>query len=157
NPSLNNQMRKIIAGLALIALTGIAHAALTVYEPFNYTSGSFPNNTASTGTGFTGNWTCGAAGTVAAGLSYPGLSATNNSLNSGLGRQFVSFSSPISGGTKYISFLYKASGNMGGNIDGVFFPNGNTTCLWFGFGLGPFSGTQGQLGIGSMTTAGTAV
>ena len=27
--------------------------------------------------------------------------------------------------------------------------------FWFGFGLGPFSGTQGQLGIGSMTTAGT--
>ena len=44
---------------------------------------------------------------------------------------------------------------MGGNIDGVFFPNGNTTCLWFGFGLGPFSGSQGQLGLGSMTTAGT--
>jgi hypothetical protein len=45
---------------------------------------------------------------------------------------------------------------MGGNIDGVFFPNGNTTCLWFGFGLAPYSPTQGQWGIGSMTTAGTA-
>ena len=45
---------------------------------------------------------------------------------------------------------------MGGNIDGVFFPNGSSTCLWFGFGLGPFSATHGQLGIGSITTAGTA-
>src|SRR4029077_2189183 len=89
------------------------------------------------------------------GLTYPGLTVANNALNSGSSRQFVSFSSPLSSGTKYISFLYKASGNMGGNIDGVFFPNGNSTCLWFGFGLGPFSGTQGQLGIGSMTTSGT--
>jgi CxxC motif-containing protein (DUF1111 family)/fibronectin type 3 domain-containing protein len=135
--------------------TGIASAALNAYEPFNYTLGTFANNTATTGSGFTGNWTCGAAGTIVSGLTYTALPVANNALNSGSGRQFVSFSNPLSSGTKYISFLYKASGNMGGNIDGVFFPNGNSTCLWFGFGLGPFSGTQGQLGIGSMTTAGT--
>jgi hypothetical protein len=148
-------MTKICAGLALLLTAGIANAALNAYEPFNYSLGSFANNTASTGTGFTGNWTCGASGTVVAGLTYPGLTVGNNALNSGSGRQFVSFATPLSSGTKYISFLYKASGNMGGNIDGVFFPNGNTSCLWFGFGLGPLSGSQGQLGIGSMTTAGT--
>ncbi len=144
-----------IAALAVSLFTGIANAALNAYEPFNYVSGTFANNTTSTATGFTGNWTCGTVGTIVPGLNYPSLSTGNNALNSGGGRQFVSFSSPLSSGTKYISFLYTASGNMGGNIDGVFFPNGNSTCLWFGFGLGPFSGTQGQLGIGSMTTAGT--
>ncbi len=148
-------MTKLFAGLALLLTASIANAALNAYEPFNYALGSFANNTASTGTGFTGNWTCGASATVAAGLSYPGLTVGNNALNSGSSRQFVSLASPLSSGTKYISFLYTASGNMGGNIDGVFFPNGNASCLWFGFGLGPFSGTQGQLGIGSMTTAGT--
>ncbi|MDB6017825.1 MAG: Fibronectin type domain protein [Pedosphaera sp.] len=147
-------MKKLILGIALIAMTGIANAALNAYEPFNYTT--LRNGTNATGTGFTGNWTCGASPTIATGLTYPALSVANSALSSGSSRQLVSLSSAISSGTKYISFLYTASGNMGGNIDGVFFPNGNTTCLWFGFGLGPFSGTQGQLGLGSMTTAGTA-
>src|SRR5579871_2062687 len=109
-------MMKKIAGLALLLIAGVANAATTAYEPFNYPSGSFANNTAATSTGFTGNWTCGAAGTIVNGLTYSGLSVANNSLNSGAGRQFVSFSSPLSTGTKYISFLYQASGNMGGNI-----------------------------------------
>jgi fibronectin type 3 domain-containing protein len=147
----------LIAALAFLALTGIARASVSVYEPFNYSTGTFTNGTAATGSGFSGNWTCGAAGTIGAGLTYPGLPVGNNALSSGSGRQFVSFSSPLSSGTKWISFLFQASGNMGGNIDGVFFPNGNSSCLWFGFGLGPYSPTQGQLGIGSMTTAGTAV
>src|SRR5262249_27391877 len=151
-----NLMMKTIVGLAVLLIAGIANAAITAYEPFNYASGSFANNTPATGSGITGNWTCGGAGTIGTGLTYPGLSVANHSLISGGSRQFVSLSSPISSGTKYISFLFNASGNMGGNIDGVFFPNGNSTCLWFGFGLGPFSGAQGQLGIGSMTTAGSA-
>ena len=45
---------------------------------------------------------------------------------------------------------------MGANTNGVFFPNGKATCLYFGFGLAPYSATQGELGLGSMTTAGTA-
>jgi hypothetical protein len=141
--------------LAVLSFAIIANAAVTAYEPFNY-SGSIANGTATTGSGFTGNWTCGGAGTAVSGLTYPNLPTANSALQSGSSRQFETFSSPLSSGTKYISFLFNASGNMGGNIDGVFFPNGNTTCLWFGFGLGPFSGTQGQLGLGSMTTAGTA-
>ena len=148
-------MKKVIALVALLSLAPMANASLSVYEPFNYTSGAFANNTAATGTGLTGNWTCGAAGTIGTGLTYPGLTVANNALSSGGSRQYVSLATPLSSGTKYISFLYKASGNMGGNIDGVYFPNGNATCLWFGFGLGPFSGSQGQLGLASMTTAGT--
>lgn len=153
-------MKKVIANLVAVMLFALvalnATAALTAYEPFNYPTGSFANNTASTGAGFTGNWANGAAGNIVSGLTYPSLTVANNALSSGSGRQTVSLSTPLSSGTKYISFLYSASGNMGGNIDGVYFPNGNTTCLWFGFGLGPFSGTQGQLGLGSVTTAGTA-
>ncbi|MDB6067603.1 MAG: Fibronectin type domain protein [Pedosphaera sp.] len=149
-------MKKIIACLALVAMVGIAKASIIAYEPFNYTSGTFANNTPATGTGLTGNWTCGGAGTIGTGLTYSGLTVANNALSSGGSRQFVSLSTPLSSGTKWISFILKASGNMGGNIDGVFFPNANSTCLWFGYGLGPFSGTQGQLGLGSMTTAGNA-
>jgi hypothetical protein len=145
-----------MAGLALLAMAGIAHATVTGYEPFNYSTGSFANGTAATGAGFTGNWTCGAAGTIVSGLTYTGLPAANNALSSGSGRQFVSLSSPLSSGTKWISFLFKTGpGNSGANINGVYFPNGGTG-LWFGFGLNPYSPTQGQLGIGSMDTAGTA-
>jgi hypothetical protein len=114
------------------------------------------NGTATTGTGFTGNWTCGFAGTIVSGLTYTGLPVANNALSSGSGRQFVSLSSPISSGTKWISFLFKTGpGNSGANINGVYFPNGGTG-LWFGFGLNPYSPTQGQLGIGSTDTTGTA-
>ena len=127
----------------------------SAYEPFNYATGPLANNTPSTATGFTGNWT-GAAGTIGAGLTYSGLAVANNALSSGAERQFVSFASPLASGTKWISFLFYASANMGGNIDGVFFPNTKSTCLWFGFGLNPFSATEGYLGIGSMITAGTA-
>jgi fibronectin type 3 domain-containing protein len=147
----------LIAAVAFLATAGIARASVSVYESFNYTAGTLANGTAATGSGLSGTWTCGAAGTIGTGLSYPGLPVANNALSSGAGRQFVNFSSPLSTGTKWISFLFQASGNMGGNIDGVFFPNGNATCLWFGFGLAPYSPNQGQLGIGSMTTAGTTV
>lgn len=143
--------------LALLVMASLAHATVAGYEPFNYTTGSFTTGTAATGDGFTGNWTCGAAGTIGSGLTYPGLPVANNALSSGGSRQFVSLANSISTGTKWISFLFKTStGDPGANKNGVFFPNGNATCLWFGFGLSPYSATQGQLGLGSMTTAGTA-
>lgn len=146
----------LMASLALLAMAGMAHATVTAYEPFNYATGSLANGAAATGAGFTGNWTCGAAGTIISGLTYTGLPVANNALSSGSGRQSVSLSSPLSSGTKWISFLFKSGpGNSGANINGVYFPNGGTG-LWFGFGLNPYSPTQGQLGIGSMNTAGTA-
>src|SRR4051812_7098722 len=114
-------MKKVIVSLAAVMLFALAAlnaaAALAAYEPFNYTLGSFANNTASTGSGFTGNWANGAAGTIVAGLTYPSLTVANNALSSGSSRQTVSLATPLSSGTKYISFLYRASGNMGGNID----------------------------------------
>ena len=146
----------LMAGLGFLGLTGRARATLSAYEPFNYAAGSLANGAAVTGTGFGANWTCGAAGIIGTGLTYSGLTVANNALSSGGSRQSVSLASPLSSGTKWISFLFYASANMGGNIDGVFFPNGDSTCLWFGFGTGPYSPTQGQLGIGSMTTSGTA-
>lgn len=147
--------RTIILCLALLVMGSIAHAIETGYEPFNYATGGFANGTATTGAGFTGNWTCGTAGTIISGLTYTGLPVANNALSSGGGRQFASLSSSLAAGTKWISFLFKTSaGNPGANKNGVYFPNGGTG-LWFGFGLNPYSGTQGQLGIGSMNTTGT--
>jgi fibronectin type 3 domain-containing protein len=127
-----------------------------IYEPFDYAPGNLASGTAATADGF-GTWTCGIDGVVYAGLTYPGLPVANNALQSPAGsRQFVSLDSPISSGTKWISFLYYVPGNMGEVQNGVYFPNGSTNCLWFGFGLSPVSGTDGYLGLGSMPTAGTS-
>src|SRR5579862_1996565 len=99
-----------------------ALATLNAYEPFNYTTGSFANNTPSTATGsptqttgggFTGNWTSGAnLGTIVAGMTYTAngtLPTANNALNTAAqSRQFVSFANSLSSGTKYISFCSKS-------------------------------------------------
>ena len=141
--------------LFLVALPYTGQASLNAYEPFDYTT-SITNGTPSTATGFTGNWACGTTPSIITGLTYTGLPVANNALSSGSGRQFVNFSSSLSTGTKWISFLFKTSAaDPGANINGVYFPNGGTG-LWFGFGLNPNSPTQGQLGIGSMNTVGTA-
>ncbi|MEK7780115.1 MAG: Ig-like domain-containing protein, partial [Verrucomicrobiota bacterium] len=129
-----------------------AYASFAAYEPFNYAS--LPNGTASTASGFTGNWTCGTTPSIVAGMTYTGLPVANSAISSGSGRQSVNFLAPLSGGTEYVSFLLRASGNMGGNIDGVYFPNGGTG-LFFGFGLAPNTGTQGGFGLGTTTTTGT--
>ena len=130
------------------------HASLIAYEPFNYTT-SISNGTASTASGFTGNWTCGTTPSIATGLTYTALPVANSSLSSTSGRQSENFAAPLSSGTKWISFLFNLTGNNGGNICGVYFPNGGTG-LFFGYGLSPFSPTQGGLGLGSMNTVGTA-
>ena len=78
--------------LCLAALTSTALASLTAYEPFNYTT-SIPNGTASTATGFTGNWTCGTTPSVVAGMTYTALPTANNSVSSTSGRQSVALAS----------------------------------------------------------------
>ncbi|MDB6017823.1 MAG: thiol oxidoreductase [Pedosphaera sp.] len=141
------------AALCLLLLTSNSHASLNAYEPFNYTT-SIPNTTASTASGFTGNWTCGTTPAIATGLTYPNLPTANGSFSSTSGRQSVSLASPLSSGTAWISFVLNQAGNNGANLCGVYFPNGGTG-LFFGYGLAPFSGTQGGLGLGSISTTST--
>jgi fibronectin type 3 domain-containing protein len=127
------------------------------YESFDYPIDSnLDNGTAATADGFT-SWTCGVSGWITTGLTYSDLPTDNNAMRTPSGRQSVGLEDPLSSGTKWISFLYNTSaGNPGGNMNGVYFPNG-TTGLYFGFGMSPYSGTQGYLGLGSINTAGTAV
>ncbi len=148
--------RILITCFVLLSAAVISHAAPAAYEPFNYpVENNLNTGTATTGAGFSGNWTCGASGWILSGLTYTGLPVANNSMRSPAGRQSVSLASPLTSGTKWISFLYKTSaGNSGGNKNGVYFINGGTG-LYFGFGLNPFSPSQGYLGLGSMDTTGT--
>lgn len=150
---------KFIAGLTggalgLVTLASTGHASLNAYEPFNYTT-SIPNGTATTANGFNGNWACGTTPAIAAGLTYASLPTANGSFSSTSGRQSVNFSSPLSSGTKWISFLFNQTGNNGGNHCGIYFPNGGTG-LFFGYGLNPIGPTTGDLRPGSILTTGNA-
>lgn len=127
-----------------------------IYEPFDYPiEDNLVNGTASTADGF-GIWNNGVAGWITEGLTYPNLPTANNAMRTPSGRQSVSLETPLSTGTKWISFLFRTSpGNPGGNNNGVYFLNGGTG-LFFGFGLNPVSATQGYLALGSTNTVGTA-
>jgi hypothetical protein len=157
-PKMNfGRWSKPLAGLLgaafCLAVTDTSHANLEAYEPFNYTT-SIPNGTATTASGFTGNWTCGTTPAIVAGMTYPELPTAHGSFSSTSGRQFVSFANPLSSGTKWISFLFNLAGNNGGNHCGVYFPNGGTGCSLV-MAWQPISPTTGGLRPGSILTTGT--
>ena len=124
------------------------------YENFNYATGSFANGTASSAAGFSGNWTVG-NGTIVAGLNYANLPSGSNAISTTGSRDQVSFASPLSSGTKDISFLFNQLGNNGGNLNGLFLPGSGSTSLIVGL-TAPYSGTAGSLGLGAVATAGPA-
>ncbi len=151
---MNSTFQKILGLVSLLVSTASSFASVIAYEPFNYSL--LATGTNATGTGFTGSWT--GSGSIVAGQTYTGLPVTNSALSSASGtRQFVSFANSLSNGTKYVSFLFKktATGDPGATINGVYFPNGGTG-LFFGFGFGAASSTQGRLGVGTIVTTGTA-
>ncbi len=139
-----------------------ANAAPTAYtgayEPFDYPlDDNLVNGAAATGTGFTGNWNNGVAGWILSGLTYPDLPVAKNAMRTPAGRQSVSLETPLSSGTRWISYLWNHSpGDPGGNKNGVYFLNGGTG-LYLGFGLQPNSATDGYLALASMNTVGTVV
>jgi len=137
-----------------LAVGGVTQAQLTAYEPFNYSTGAFLNGTASTGTGFTGNWTLSGSATIIGGLTYPSLPTTDNAFQQSPAgqRDSVSLSTPLSSGTVYISFLYNQAGNNGGNVNGLYLSGSGTNSLYVGL-TSPWSGTAGELGLGTIATS----
>ncbi len=141
--------------LALCTWLGAStvQAQLTAYEPFNYPAGAFLDGTASTGTGFAGNWSLSGSATIVGGLAYPSLPTGNNAFQQSPGgqRDTVSLSTPLSSGTVYISFLDHQSGDNGGNANGLYLSGSGATSLYVGL-TAPWSGTAGQLGLGTIAT-----
>ena len=64
-----------------------------------------------TGTGEFGTWTCGVTPSITTGLTYSGLTVANNAMNVSGGRASVNFTSSLTSGTKWISFLITAPAN----------------------------------------------
>ena len=133
-------------------VTAAPVAYVPVYESFNYSLGALASGTANTGSGLTGNWTVG-NGAIVSGLTYTGLPAGNMALSTTGSRDQVSLTSPLSSGTKYVSFLFNQLGNNGGNLNGLVLYGSGSTSLIIGM-TAPYSGTAGCLGLGSISTAG---
>lgn len=142
-----------------ITVTSAGPPAFSAYEPFNYPAGAFSNATPCGGTGFTGNWVVPPGNaTIVSGLSYTGLPTADNALqqaNNGSGRSLATFSSTLSSGTEYVSFLMQGSGDSGGNWAGVFLEGDRATSLFAGF-RGGYSASQTAFGLGYVTSSGTA-
>ena len=128
-------------------VTAAPVAYVPVYESFNYSLGALASGTANTGSGLTGNWTVG-NGAIVSGLTYTGLPAGNMALSTTGSRDQVSLTSPLSSGTKYVSFLFNQLGNNGGNLNGLVLYGSGSTSLIIGM-TAPYSGTAGCLGLGS--------
>jgi MBG domain len=130
----------------------------TAYEPFNYPTGAFANNTPSTASGFTGNWTVPTGSTITQGRTYPGLPTSSNAYqhNASGSQNTVNFASSLSSGTKYISFLIKNSGNSGGDSVGVFLKGNNANSLFAGFRAGS-SPTETLFGLGTVNSTALGV
>ena len=135
---------------SVVSIT-VSAAVINPYESFNYSVGSLATGTASTATGFSGSWTVG-NGTIVAGLSYPNLPATNNALSTTGSRDRVAFANPISGGIKYVSFLFNQLGNNGGNLNGLMLTGSGAKSVIAGI-TAPVSGTVGGFGLGLVDTA----
>jgi len=129
-------------------------AVVIVYEPFNYTT-AINNGDPTTASGFTGNWTVNGTASIVAGLTYPGLPTANSALSQNGGRDQVSLTTPLSSGTKFISFLFNQPADNGANYNGIFLPGSGATSLFAGY---VFAGTAtgGTYGLASVTTSSTS-
>ena len=163
--------RMLIMGLALLAMTGLANAALLAYEPFDYSIGALNNGepstatgvpSATTGGGFTSTWFAGGVGTtIVGGLAYPGLQTTNNALQwsesvSYQGENLAAAILPSSTPAVYVSFLYNAPSYVAGKT-GFALDNGAASNQGYYMGMtssGVFGVAAGDGAAGgSLTTA----
>ncbi len=122
----------------------------TVYEPFNYPEGALANGTASTGTGFGGVWTAAGDALIVPGLTYSGLTVTNNALNSSSATyQYESLASPQGSGDVWVSFLFQQASDNGGNRDGLVLTDASGNGIEFAYQQ--FGGSQGLPALMAIT------
>ncbi len=158
-------MRAAVAA-AIIAGGGLpCGAAITVYEPFNYTSAAQVSGQSGGGSlGFSAAWSGGSATATVGSGSLPGTSTIGNraamaanSLTTPLSRT-LSSSLGISAGTTYFSFLIRPEASVGSSIGELRLTGSANTV---GFGLNANSGSylidQVGTGAGVTTSSSTAV
>ncbi len=149
-------MGAMVTVIALIS-SPQAHAALSAYEPFNYTIGSQINTQTGGGSfGFSGAWSGGSAGSTVGSGSLPGYNTTGNranmnanSLTTPLSRT-LSSSLGISAGTTYFSFVLRPQASVGTKSAELRL-NGSAASA--GFGLNSNSGAYLIDQVGTAQTA----
>ena len=147
---------------ALVGSTSVGLAALSVYEPFNYTvSGTVSGNSGAGSFGFSTAWSGGSGTATISSGSLPGTSTlgnmatmTANALTTPLSRTLTS-SLGGSSGTTYISFLLRPESAVGTSSAELRLSNGTS---YAGFGLNSNSGAYliDQNGTAQSTSASTA-
>lgn len=142
-----------LVGLSLLQAAPL-NAALTAYEPFDYTGG-ISNGDPTTATGFSGNWDIGQGSlSSSSDLTYTDLPTSGGSATgAGATRALESLTSSVASGTVYTSLLYQGGGNSGGVTVGAIL-SGSTSSLFIGFGAG-FTGTETGFGLASIDTGNT--
>ena len=127
----------LVAGAVIVTTLPTITAATTIaYEPFNYPPGDITDSTATTATGFTGNWArfidaSGDYGAVTAGsLSYPNMPTAAGKLENGHNRLTAQLDTAVAGP---FAAYRDASGNIG--LDG--------TTLYLGFLMRVGAGSPG--------------
>lgn len=158
---------RLVAGFALLGMwtaTNSARAALTVYEPFNYSTAAQVSGQSGGGSfGFSGAWSGGSAGATIGTGSLPGTATlgnkatmTANSLTTPLSRS-LSASLGASAGTTYFSFLLRPEASVGTSSAELRLTGSANTV---GFGLNSNSGAylidQAGTGAGQTVSSSTA-
>lgn len=148
-----------LAGAAVLALISISklNAALTAYEPFNYTvSSQISSQTGGGSFGFSTAWSGGSAGSTVGSGSLPGYntagnraSMTANSLTTPLSRT-LSSSLGISAGTTYFSFILRPEASVGTSTAELRLTGSAASA---GFGLNSNSGAYLIDQVGTAQTA----
>jgi fibronectin type 3 domain-containing protein len=124
---------------AVVNVTGVLN--FNAYEPFNYATGALTNGTPSTGTGFKGNWVCGASGTIVGGLSYANLPTSNQALQNNASYQIERLAGTTSSGIVWVSVIFQQAGDNGGNRSGFLMEDSTGKGLMFAYTQA--SGSQG--------------
>lgn len=120
--------------IGAVALPASVSAALTTYEPFNYSAGSLTGQNG--GVGFSAGWTATTgSSTVAAGsltyLSVPSVGNRATTTAATASTQTRSLTSALGAGTYYISFLLRPDNTSAGN-NAEFALLGSTANLYVG-------------------------
>ena len=139
---------------AVVNVTAVLN--FNAYEPFNYSLGAFASGTASTATGFSGNWTCGSAGTIVSGLTYASLPTANNALKCTASYQVESLATPQSSGSVWVSVLFQQAGDNGGNRSGFVMEDSTGKGVMFAYNQS--TGTAGfpcLMNVSGTSTVGT--
>lgn len=147
---------------ALVGSTSVGLAALSVYEPFNYTvSGAVSGNSGAGSFGFSTAWSGGSGTATISSGSLPGTSTIGNkatmaanSLTTPLSRTLTA-SLGGSSGTTYMSFLLRPEASVGTSSAELRLFNGTS---YAGFGLNSNSGAYliDQNGAAQSASASTA-